>query len=271
MTITIIVSAVDEAGLNIKKQLINTFNFQKTKEIFEEEPVYQFNNIKLYTTKKESIHCEHIDRKIEAEQFIFATKHKSKANVKSLSVHIPGNWGKAEAGGEEGILCMANASLLKEMFIELNEESIKLEGYEKTLEVTHHGPLLTKAAMFIEIGSSESEWKNEEAGKVIAKTIINVLSRERKIYKTAIALGGTHYPSSFNKILLRTDIAIGHICPKHMLQYLDKNMIKQAIEKTKENIELVLLDWKGLGKEKERIVNLLKETHLKTERVQKLI
>ena len=36
-------------------------------------------------------------------------------------------------------------------------------------------------------------------------------------------------------------------------------MIKQAIEKTYEEVKFIVLDWKGLGQEKNRIINILKE------------
>ena len=76
-------------------------------------------------------------------------------------------------------------------------------------------------------------------------------------------LGGGHYNSAANKIMERTEYAVGHICPKYALANLDSEMITQAIEKTIPKPSLVALDWKGLGQEKERIVNLLDEMNIK--------
>ena len=120
--------------------------------------------------------------------------------------------------------------------------------------------------MFIEIGSNEQQWKDKKAAEIIAKTISSILNDKNDNYKIALGIGGTHYCSTFNKILLRTDIALGHICPKYQLQNLDKEMIEQAINKTKERVDFILLDWKGLGKEKQRIVNLLDELKLEYKR-----
>ena len=56
-----------------------------------------------------------------------------------------------------------------------------------------------------------------------------------------------------------------------MLEKLDKDMIKQAIEKNVEGINKVLLDWKGLGSQKDRIIEILNELELNVEKVQSVL
>ena len=138
------------------------------------------------------------------------------------------------------------------------------------MEATHHGPFIEKPAVFVEIGSTEAEWSDKENGKIIAQTIMNAVKNKNNNYKTAIGIGGPHYCSNFNKIMLRTDIAISHICPKYQLENLGEDLIKQSIEKTKENVDFILLDWKGLGKEKQRIMELLKSMDLEFKRTDKI-
>jgi len=111
--------------------------------------------------------------------------------------------------------------------------------------------------MFIEIGSTQEHFGNKDAGDVIAKTLIEITKEELTNQKVAIGLGGTHYCPTFNKILQRTDIALSHICPKHFLEFLDEEMLAQAIQRTKEKVDFVLVDWKGLGKYKEKVKELL--------------
>ena len=60
-----------------------------------------------------------------------------------------------------------------------------------------------------------------------------------------------HHTPNFKKI----DSAFGHVCPKHMVPALTKELIQEAMKKC--NAKEIYLDWKGLGKEKERIVSLL--------------
>ena len=56
-------------------------------------------------------------------------------------------------------------------------------------------------------------------------------------------IGGLHYANNFNKRILDSDIAIGHICPKYALENLDKEMILQGMSKTVPKADFVLLDW----------------------------
>jgi len=256
MQIAIIVSEKDTAGMNIKEELLRLFEFERLDRKFENNFIYKFNkNTKLYTTKKDSISCENIDRKIDAGLFVFATKHKSQSGIPSLSVHGIGNWGKAEYGGKSKSICIAPANYLKEALIHLEKyNSIKFDVVQ---ECTHHGPYLEKPAMFIEIGSTPKEWKNKQAAEIIAKAIIAVAGNPPSSYQTAFGIGGLHTTPNFKKIMLKSDIAIGHVCPKYSLKNLTEDLIKEAIRKTEPSAGLVILDWKGLADEKERIVGIL--------------
>ena len=268
MNIAIISSSKDLAGVNIRNNLIEIFNFEGIDEKFDSNNVYEYNkiknkNIKSYLINSDLIHAENIDKKIEADVFIFASKHKSKENTPSFTVHPIGNWDKAEFGGEERKLCLSSAVLLKNLFIKLNKNGNK--NYEISMEATHHGPYISKPAVFVEIGSTEKEWSDKSNGEIIAKTIISTLNQDNK-YKIAVGIGGTHYCTNFNKIVLSTDIALSHICPKYHLDKLNEGLLQQSIEKTKEKADFILLDWKGLGTEKQRILNLLKNINLEFKR-----
>ncbi len=259
MQFAAIVSQKDPAGMNIKEALMRLYAFEKTNEVFEKNPVYRFQNIKLYTAEKESILCEKIDEKIAADTFVFATKHKSQSGIPSLSVHGIGNWGKAEKefGGKSKTLCISPADYLKEALRFLEENNtIKFDVVQ---ECTHHGPFLEKKpVMFIEIGSTEKQWENKDAAEIIARAIVHLANIEPMVYKSAFGIGGLHTTPNFKKIMLKTDIALGHICPKYNLQNLDENMLVEAMRKIYPRAaELVILDWKGLGGHKDRIVKIL--------------
>tara|TARA_Y100000310_G_scaffold61961_1_gene57209 strand:- start:11815 stop:12645 length:831 start_codon:yes stop_codon:yes gene_type:complete len=270
MKFVIIVSKKDPAGLNIKNSLINLFRFKELDEKFEENSIYQLNNIKLYTANKESIYCENIDKEIDADLFVFATKHQSAKGVSSLSCHAPGNWSKAEAGGSDKELCVAPALYLKEAFVRLTENAKNTE-HEITMECTHHGPFLNKPCFFIEIGSSLEEWKNKDSGDIIAKTIMEILSKDIKKGKSCFVIGGSHYNHTANKIMLNSNYAVGHICPKYMLEVLNENLLRQAIERTVPKAELVVLDWKGLGEHKQKIIKLIEERGLEYKRSKEIL
>ena len=253
MNIAIIISK-SVADQNIKKHL----NFEK------------FKNLKIYNINEESIYCENLDLKINADLFVFATKHKSKSEIPSLTCHTPGNWGSADFGGENNKLCKSPAFYLKQFYLELKKYEKKIDS-TITLEVTHHGPYLEKPCMFVEIGSSEKQWNDDKFGEIIASCIKKTFVKNFKTIETCILLGGTHYNSAANKIMERTDLAVGHICPKHSLKFLNERLLKEAIEKTIPKANLILLDWKGLGKYKKKINKLIKKVNVKSERVKNIL
>lgn len=249
MEIVVIISKQDKAGMNIASCLDE-------------------KRIEYVLRDEKSYNCENIDKEINADMFIFATKHESQAKVNSLSVHAPGNFGKAELGGRDRELCVAPAGYLKKALIEL--EKRKLGGFEVVQEVTHHGPYLEKPCMFIEIGSNEDAWLNKEAGKVIAEVIGVLLNWKGEEFRTAIGIGGLHHTPNFKKIILDGSIAIGHVCAKYNLKDLDEEMLKQMIERNSKKADLVILDWKGLGTEKEKIKKLVESFDLEIKRTKEI-
>ena len=57
---------------------------------------------------------------------------------------------------------------------------------------------------------------------------------------------------------------------KPWFENLDEKMIKQAFERSCEKVEFALLDWKGMGKEKTRIIELLEKLNIEYKRTDKL-
>ena len=67
----------------------------------------------------------------------------------------------------------------------------------------------------------------------------------------AIGIGGPHYCPNFNKIQLESNVAISHIIPNYVAP-ITEEMVREAIEKTEEEVDFAILDWKGLGKSEQR-------------------
>ena len=235
----IVASKLDKAGINITTQLS------------------QFGDFKFYLVDREIIYTENLNsEKINSYDFvIFASKHKSESREKTICVHAPGNWRSADFGGETGKVCNSSALFFKQLFEKLNEnaEHYKLKDYKITIEATHHGPLIDKPCIFVEIGSTENEWTDRRAAFIIAKTISETIGKfkENPYNEVAIAIGGPHYCPNFNKIQLKSNIAISHIIPSYSFP-LTEEMIKEALEKTEEEVDFFLLDWKGLGNAEKR-------------------
>jgi D-aminoacyl-tRNA deacylase len=260
MNIAIICSKGDTASMTIRQALLELYPFKETQDLFEANPVYELNtDVRLYTTETRSIYCERIDAKIGADLFIFATRHEAKSGIPSLSVHTQGNWAKAELGGVDRQLGISPACYLKEGLKKLDElgAGLKADGFDIIQECTHHGPYMEKPSLFIEIGSSEKQWGDIEPAKVIAQVIHHLIAGEPPNCRAAVGIGGPHHTPNFKKVVLSSDIAIGHVCPKYMLAHLDKELLMQAIDKTVPKAELIILDWKGLDS-KEKILEMLK-------------
>ena len=224
-------------------------------------------NAEIVLFDNESIYLDDIE--VNGEILIFATRHRAASGKKSLTCHFPGNWNKAEMGGKDEELGIAPALMLRQALLFLEQN--KLESYEVVMEATHHGPYMNKPAMFIEIGSAEEQWNDEKAGNLIAKTIIHLLDNEPEKVSVGFGIGGLHYTPQFKKVILKKDIAIGHVCSKHNLSYLNEEMIKKALDRSYEKVDFAVLEWKSLGKEKERIITILNGLNIKYLKTEKLL
>lgn len=218
-------------------------------------------------------HICYLDKanEIDADVIIFASTHKSKVGNPALTTHAIGNWGKAELGGKDKSITPTNSFLLKNYLNALQKQKEeKALDYEVCLEVTHHGPSLNKPTVFIELGSSEKQWRDKKAAEAVANAILSSTSTEGD-YKSAIAIGGGHYCPEFTKLVLRTEWALGHICPMYALQDFNENMLQKAVDATFPKPEAIILDWKGLKREKQRIDEFVSEFDLPVFRVRKLL
>jgi D-aminoacyl-tRNA deacylase len=233
---------------------------------------------------KETIFSEDISEKKYPELrnidfLIFASTHRSEKGNPSLSLHAPGNWRGADLGGKEGKVCKTSAFILKYLFQELNKnyeenKEYLTQEYQVTLEVTHHGPLIPIPCCFIELGSTEKQWGDKNAAKIIAKTILsleNYPNTHIDNWQATIGIGGPHYAPGFNKIQLGPHYAISHIIPEYALP-LSSLMLKEAESKTNEQIKEVLLDWKGCGNSESRqnIIDIIEKSGLKYKRTDKV-
>ncbi|MGC8497067.1 MAG: D-aminoacyl-tRNA deacylase [Thermoplasmata archaeon] len=230
--ILILFSEEDPASMNIYENLLNLGNFDSFGD-FEGKRV--LNNEKYYLIKIEGnkTYANFIDiklkksLKISFDSIIVASKHESKQKIKSLTVHPVGNFNTADLGGLPKILVGTDPSLMSQALRIMKEN--KVEGYQISLEVTHHGPALQTDTFFIEIGASEKEWNNKDAGYAIAKTI---MSLEKDEQPTFISFGGGHYAPQVTDLVLKNKLNVGHMASKYTIEFLDRDLVDQMIEKS---------------------------------------
>ena len=231
-------------------------------------PIFDFYLVEGETIFDESLDKERINR---YDFVIFASKHESEKGGKTLSVHAPGNWRTAQMGGVSGKICRASALFQKQLFINLNKKTKEhlLKDYQVTLECTHHGPFIDKPCVYIEIGATDTEWSDRRAAFVVAQTIKDTINefKTNPYNEIAIGIGGPHYCPNFNELQLKSNYAFAHMIPEYSLP-ISLEMIQEAIDKTEEELDLVIFDWKGLKNkdERERIIKLLDKNYIRYKR-----
>ena len=171
-------------------------------------------------------------------------------------MHTTGNFtDKPSLGGRPKEVGGVNPDLQKNYLIALNKRKDEIKDYQLTIEATHHGPTsLKRPVLFVELGSSEKNWGDERAGKVIGDALIEALTQGRSWDRVAIAFGGPHYPAKFNKLLLESDVALSSVVAKHSLDGVDSEMFGQMIQKTSKFPRFVAIDWKGMGPHREKLL-----------------
>jgi D-aminoacyl-tRNA deacylase len=147
-------------------------------------------------------------------------------------------------------------SILMEMKCLVEQKGLK---YDVTLEVTHHGPTeLSVPSLYAEIGSTEVQWEDPDAGEVAAKAILAVSLEKVPV---ALGFGGGHYAMRQTGLLLETEVSFGHNFPKYQLEFVDEALIRQSIEKSK--ADFAYFDRKSMKSEdRNRISEVLEKLGL---------
>ncbi len=229
----IVVSKQCPAAMNIKDRLLELVEWEKAGE-YEGEAVFSSGKYTMITIQDYHIYAEGIDEKISKELglrpdlIIFPSKHRSESGKRSLTVHPVGNYGEAQVGGKDFMLSPSAPNYMTEALRQLKMFGSGLD-YSISFEVTHHGPFLNTPAFFIEIGSDEKCWQDEDAARAIAHALLELAAKD---YPTAIGLGGGHYAPRFSDVALKKRIAFGHMIPNYAIESVNEDMVRKLVEAT---------------------------------------
>ncbi|HJU33819.1 MAG TPA: D-aminoacyl-tRNA deacylase [Nitrososphaera sp.] len=270
----LVTSGHDVAGKTLSQYLLRSAGFEREDRRDSYGESYhspRHKNIHLYMFDGNLLTFEHASAIFpQADAFIFLSRHMSQSSIPALTCHFTGNFSADDSyGGYPRQLGTTYPSLLKGYLNAIVAVRHEVPEYEVTIEATHHGPTsLNKPLMFIELGSSEKQWRDENAAGVICDALLDTLANGfERSHHIGIALGGTHYPQKFNKLLLNSKFALASVVSKYNLEAIDQAMLYQMIEKSAEKVTHVVLDIKGLGSEKDRIFKILDKTPLEVYRV----
>ncbi|HKT21066.1 MAG TPA: D-aminoacyl-tRNA deacylase, partial [Nitrososphaerales archaeon] len=210
-----------------------------------------------------------LDEYFNPQAYIFLSRHSADSGIASLTAHTTGNFSaEAKFGGAGKELGRADPALLKNYLRALWKRRSEAQGYEVTIEATHHGPTsLQKPVLFVELGSSEKHWGDRKAAGVVARALMESLTNKEIWPKVAVGFGGTHYSEKFTRLLIEEEFAFSFVAPKYALEHVDEGMVGQMLQRTNSPVRYAVLDWKGLGPHKEKIVKLAERFGLEEVRV----
>jgi D-aminoacyl-tRNA deacylase len=269
----LVASSQDRAGMTMINYLMSTAEFASEGKRCAGESYRsrRHNNIQLHISSVSLLTLENLDDFYpRADVFIFLSKHRSDSCTPTLTCHCTGNFATDNTyGGKPREIAISYPSLQKGYLKAITAARQKVPGYDIIIEATHHGPTsLDKPVLFVELGSSEKQWADNNAAAVVCDTLLRMLdNRIERCDKVGIALGGTHYPTKFNRLLLESKFGLAAVASKYNLETIDEEMLNQMVEKSVEKVTHVILDSKGLGNQKDRIMKIVERTGLELYKV----
>ena len=244
----------DPAGHNMAKFISQSMN--------KDGDLYRSKNFDLIEIDSPSISADWLDEKYDYDGFIFLSKHAAESGTLALTCHSTGNFNEAKFGGNQKELAIPYPDFQKKYMQKLWDNHESYLDFEITIEATHHGPThLKKPSIFVEIGTTESQWNDEILCSSVAKLVVETLEKPSDLYPFAICFGGTHYSKKFTKELLFGKYALGTVMPKHALEFLNSDLFDHLLIQNY-GAKTALLDWKSLGKYKQTLIDLLSTTNL---------
>ena len=281
---TIATSKKDPASNTMRNYLIEDEKFEITNHYFQknhENNNYldgdhivlnslKHSNTNLIITDQSLINFDNFVYKIPKDHLIiFLSKHESKSKKATLTSHSTGNFSNVVLmGGKPMEIGNTFPSFQKYYMKKLYESRNDLLNYDLTIEATHHGPTsLLNPVLFIEIGSSEDEWNNKSTASIVCKSVLDTIKNINNNINNnhtdiGIGIGGNHYPQKFNDLILYSNVAFGPIVSKYNLPFINERIMSQIKGKSIEKIDIAYVDKKGIGQEREKILNILSSQEL---------
>ena len=243
----IVCSKLDPASQNIKDNLLGLLDYDERK--VEDYEFYDAGDVGIIEINERLIYADYLDEKLKRmglnfEEILFASRHSSKDKRKIFSVHVSGNVATADYGGKPYSLAKPSPITMKNYVLALKKRLDRKPDFQFTLEVTHHGPSeISTPSAFYEIGSTEEEWVDEEAGRIVAESMIEALNDPRKDWQIAVGVGGTHYAPRQTEIILNTTFTFGHNFAKYTFEGLNEEILEKAVRISE--AEYIVIDEKS--------------------------
>ncbi len=255
--VLIAVNQRDIASTNQADVLLRLDPWEAT-SLFEGHPTHAFRHLRMVHLPDGLLFEDDLDLRWFAhcgevvEEVIFPSRHVAASGKASLTLHPIGtphlSVGEIGPYGGHGGRAAPPSSRLAGWWKLLQQRaaaSTAVEGFDLSLEVTHHGPHLEAPCLFIEVGSTEATWGHEGAADLLAQIIRDTLldeddttrwSPERNAGETVVVtLGGGHYAPRANLVGSMDGVWLGHMLATYALPFeLEDGQVggawKQAID-----------------------------------------
>jgi len=238
-----------------------------SQEMKNDGEIYRGKYFDLLIIPTPAISADWLEEKFSYDGFVFLSKHAAETGVLALTCHSTGNFSEAKFGGNNRQVAIPHPHLQKSYLQKLWQNRNNFSEFQITIEATHHGPTdLNKPSIFIEIGTTEKQWNDSILCNSIAKIVVEIMKSEQKSNPVAICFGGTHYPDKFTNELIHGKFALGTVIPKHALDFLDEELFSHILDRNN-MAKTALLDWGGLGQNKQKVLDMLNNTNLEVIRL----
>lgn len=206
----------------------------------EGHPCYAFEHLRMIYLPDGLLFEDHLERRWESAtgesvaEIIFPSRHVAASGQASLTLHPIGvpHLGVGEQGpygGHGGQAPPPSTRLARwwQLLLQLAPDEPAVEGFDLSLEVTHHGPTVGVPSMFIEVGSTEATWGHEGAARLLASIIRRGLmdghgewdAEQNKGELVLVTLGGGHYAPRANQLAALEGVWLGHMLATYALPF----------------------------------------------------
>ena len=238
MRILLLASTSDTAGMMIHDEV---------RAILPEDALH---HIALMAIEGSLLEC---DPPAGYDLIVFLSKHRAQSGVNALCVHAIGNFGEARFGGRDGMLVPTHPGMLTALYRSLKAQDpiTDLGAYTVSLEAVHHGPYTTTPSIFYELGSSQVQWLDRDAARIMARVLVETLSRPIAERSSFFGFGSNHYCAGFDELTDRYDFAGS--CARYALSSVTEDHVAWIERRA----DIIVLDERSMGPEKRRIRALL--------------
>jgi len=246
--VAIVCSRSDPASLNITEQLMRLESWEDHSGYSSSGPFRLVVHSERQTAMK-GLDSTLVHLGLRPQMVVFPCRHESKERLPWFGGHFTG---KLEDGQRE----LSTAAPLGLRSFLWNIKKMAPAGYKVSAEATHHGPTDMKTpSFFAEIGSSEHQWSDPEAGEVVARSILGLDLVELPVF---LGFGGGHYVQRQTELIYQAEISFGHLFSSYQVGSLNAELVDEA--RRKSGAEYAYVDLKSLrSEEKKRLQAILEE------------